>query len=322
VPKDKFTLSKLVTMLDDLDEMRTFQRILSLGSLSAAARDLGVSLAVVSRRLASLEHRTGQRLIHRTTRSLAPTEDGEALLPRLERVLEAVEAAEGWLSEGREEPIGTLRVSAPISLGRLHVAPVLGALMRAHPRFEAELRLSDGLIDLTEARIDVAVRIGPAQDSSYVMRKLADSHRVLVASPDYLARRGRPETPADLAGHECLRSLGWGSAWRLSSRGGDDVSVQAASRLRSDNGEVVHDWALAGLGVMLKSAIDVSADLRLGRLEQVLPDWRSPDAPIYALMPSGRHLARKARLFVDALGHALGVADAAWPLKPGGETRE
>jgi DNA-binding transcriptional LysR family regulator len=292
-------------MLDDLDEMRTFQEILRLGSLSAAARDLGVSLAVVSKRLASLERRVGQRLIHRTTRSLSPTEEGAALSLRLERVMEALQAAEGWLAEGREEPVGTLRVSAPISLGRLHVAPVLAGLAAAHPRFETELRLGDNFIDLMEARIDVAVRIGPARDSAYVMHKLADSHRVLVASPAYLDRRGRPTAPGELAVHDGLRSLGWGGPWRLSDTGGRVVEIQPPCRLRCDNGEVVHDWALAGLGVMLKSAIDVSADLRLGRLERVLPDWRSPDAPIYALIPSARHVARKTRLFLDALGAAL-----------------
>jgi LysR family transcriptional activator of dmlA len=292
-------------MLDDLDEMRTFQRILALGSLSGAARDLAVSLAVVSKRLATLERRVGQRLIHRTTRSLSATDEGAALLPRIERVLEAVDAAEGWISEGRDEPVGTLRVSAPISLGRLQVAPVLGALVAAHPRLETELRLGDGLIDLMEARIDVAVRIGPAQDSSYVMRKLADSHRVLVASPDYLDRRGRPKTPADLAQHEGLRSIGWTGPWRLSTASGALVDIHPTCRLRSDNGEVVHDWGLQGRGIMLKSAIDVSSDLKLGRLERVLPDWRSPAAPIYALIPSARHVASKTRLFLNALGDAL-----------------
>jgi len=203
-----------------------------------------------------------------------------------------------------------LRVSAPISLGRLHVGPVLGALMADHPRFEAELRLGDGLIDLIAGRIDVAVRIGPAADSSYVMHKLADSHRVLVASPDYLARQGRPATPADLMDHSGLRSLGWGGPWRLSGPNDETVEIQPPCRLRSDNGEAVHDWALAGLGIMLKSVVDVSADLRLGRLEQVLQDWRSPDAPIYALIPSARHVPNKTRLFLDKLKEALVEAGA------------
>jgi DNA-binding transcriptional LysR family regulator len=300
-------------MLDDLDEMRSFQRILALGSLSAAARDLGVSLAVVSKRLASLERRVGQRLIHRTTRRLSPTEEGAALLARVERVMEALDAAEAWVSEGRDGPAGTLRVSAPISLGRLHVAPVLAGLTRDHPRLEAELRLGDGLIDLMEARIDVAVRIGPARDSRQVMRKLADSHRILVASPDYLDRRGRPEAPGDLADHDGLRSMGWAPIWRLANAAGETVEITPPCRLRSDNGEAVHDWALAGLGVMLKSAIDVAADLRAGRLERVLPGWSIPDAPIYALIPSARHVASKTRLFVDALAAALKATGAAEP---------
>jgi LysR family transcriptional activator of dmlA len=292
-------------MLDDLDELRTFQRILMLGSLSAAARDLDISLAVVSKRLASLERKVGQRLINRTTRSLSPTDEGAALLPRIERVLEALAAAEGWLADGQDQLAGALRVSAPTSLGRLHVAPVLGALMAAHPRLEAELRLGDGLIDLMEARIDVAVRIGPAADSAYVIRKLADSRRILAASPDYLNTWGRPETPDDLKDHACLRSVGWSGPWRLTGPQDALVELRPPCRLRSDNGEVVHDWALAGLGIMLKSAVDISADLRLGRLEQVLPDWRSPDAPIYALIPSARHAPNKTRLFLEALKTAL-----------------
>lgn len=300
-------------MLDDLDELRTFQRILTGGSLSAAARDLGISLAVVSKRLASLERRVGQRLIHRTTRNLSPTEEGSALLPRIERVLEALDAAEGWVSQGRDEPTGTLRVSAPISLGRQHVSPILQELAATHLRFEAELRLSDGLIDLIDHRIDVAIRIGPARDSAYVMHKLADSHRILVASPRYLDAHGRPAAPGDLQDHEGLGSLGWTGPWRLARSGGDAIDVQPPCRLRSDNGEVIHDWALEGRGIMLKSAIDVCLDLQFGRLEQVLPDWRSPDAPIYALMPSTRYIPRKTRLFLDALDAYLKAADAVWP---------
>ncbi len=291
-------------MLDDLDELRTFQRILMRGTLSAAARDLGVSPAVVSKRLASLERRAGQRLIRRTTRSLSATDEGAALLPRVERIIEALDAAEGWLAEGRETPVGVLRVSAPISLGRQHVALVLSKLVDQHTRLEAELRLGDSLIDLMEARIDVAVRIRPAQDSAYVMRKLADSSRILVASPRYLDAHGRPRTPAELKQHAVLRSIGWQGPWRLVGPGGESVDIDPASRLRADNGEVVYDWALQGLGVMLKSAIDVAADLRRGRLERVLPSWSSPDAPIYALIPSAR-FASKTRLFIEALSVAL-----------------
>lgn len=297
-------------MLDDLDELRTFQRILAQGSLSSAGRELGVSLAVVSKRLASLERRAGHRLIHRTTRRLTPTEEGAALIPYLDRALEALQSAEERLLLGRAEPVGVLRVSAPIALGRQHVAPVLAEMTATYPRLDAELRLSDGLIDLLEARIDVAVRIGPAEDSAYVMRKLADSHRVLVASPSYLERRGRPASPAELKEHSLLRTTGWRGPWRMTGPKGARVEIDHACRLLTDNGEVVHDWALSGFGIMLKSAIDVDADLRSGRLEQVLREWKGINAPIYALLPSSAHVPQKARLFLDALSEALVRATA------------
>jgi len=295
-------------MLDDLDELRTFQRILARGSLSAAGRDLGVSLAVVSKRLASLERRIGNRLIHRTTRRLSATEEGALFLPQVQRVLDALEAAEAQLMQGLDEPVGLLRITAPIALGRLHIAPVLAEMTAAYPRLDVELRLSDGLIDLLEARIDVAVRIGPAKDSSFVMRKLADSHRILVASPDYLARRGHPQRPEDLTDHAILRTVGWTAPWPLSGPNGEMMEVDLPSRLRTDNGEVVHDWALAGHGIMIKSAIDVAVDLRLQRLERVLPDWRSVNSPIYALLPSAAYVPVKVRLFLDRLGRALRTA--------------
>jgi DNA-binding transcriptional LysR family regulator len=137
------------------------------------------------------------------------------------------------------------------------------------------------------------------------MHKLADSHRILVASPDYLARCGHPQKPEDLAGHAILRMTGWTAPWPLTGPDGDVVEIDLPSRLRTDNGEVVHDWAVEGRGVMMKSAIDVADDLRLGRLERVLPDWRSIDSPIYALLPSAVHVPVKVRLFLDNLGRAL-----------------
>lgn len=298
-------------MLSDLDELRTFQRILARGSLSAAAREMGVSLAVVSKRLATLEQRIGHRLIHRTTRKLSPTEVGGQLLPQIDRVLETLDAAEAQLGQGSFGPAGLLRVAAPTALGRRHVAPLLAALTTTNPKLDAELRLSDGLLDLVEARIDVAIRIGPARDSTFVMHKLADSHRVLVAAPEYLARHGHPATPQGLADHTILRMVGWDAPWPLIGPKGEMVEVNLPSRLRTDNGEVVHDWVLAGRGITLKSAIDVADDLGAGRLARVLPAWRSTDAPIYALLPSAAHVPLKVRLLLDALGPALRAAGAA-----------
>jgi LysR family transcriptional activator of dmlA len=291
-------------MLDDLNELRTFQRIVARGSLSAAARDLGVGLAVVSKRLASLERRAGQRLIHRTTRRLSPTDEGLALMPHIERMLEELAAAEARLASGKEEPHGLLRVSAPISFGRIHLVPLAAELVERYPQLDIALQLSDPVVDLIEERIDIAVRIGQPRDSTAVMRKLASNRRILVAAPSYLDRHGRPRSVAELSRHVCLHYSPT-VPWRLEGPSGAVVEVETHSRLCSNSGDAVQDWALAGRGVMLKSAVDVAERLRSRCLERVLPDWQTAPAPIYALVPSGRQLSTKARVFLDAIAAAL-----------------
>ncbi|WP_136615613.1 LysR family transcriptional regulator, partial [Bradyrhizobium sacchari] len=192
-------------MLDDLNELKTFRAILTAGSLSAAAQRLGVTLAVVSKRLASLEERAGVRLIQRTTRALSATEEGARLLVDVERALDTIEAAEASLASAHDEPVGTLRVSAPIAFGRRCVAPVLSGLTTRYPRLSVSLELDDRMVDIVDEGLDVAVRIGALADSSAMMRKLADNHRILVASPAYLDQAGRPTTPAEAASHTFLR---------------------------------------------------------------------------------------------------------------------
>lgn len=292
-------------MLDDLNELRTLQRILARGSLSAAARDLRVSLAVVSKRLASLERRAGARLVNRTTRSLSATAEGEALRAYVERVLEALDEAEARLAGGQEAPRGTLRISAPVAFGRIHVAPVAANLAIAHPQLLVDLRLDDRLVDLIEGRIDVAVRIGQPRDSTAVMRKLAENCRVLAASPAYLDRAGRPRALDDLEGHAFLRYDDGDAPWRLVNADGEVAEIVAQARMRADSGIVIGDWALAGHGIMLRSKADIAGELADGRLERVLPGWNSGPAPIYALFPSARHLSTKVRAFVDALAERL-----------------
>jgi len=292
-------------MLDDLNELRTFQRILALGSLSAAAREMDVSLAVVSKRLATLERRVGARLVNRTTRSLSATAEGEALRLHVDRVLEALDEAEERLAGGQGAVRGLLRVSAPIAFGRIHVAPVAAELVERHAGLDIELKLNDRLVDLTEGRIDVAVRIGPPRDSAAVMRKLADNRRILVASPAYLNRAGRPRTPEETAGHAFLRYDDSAQPWRLEGPDGATAEIETPCRLRADSGNVINDWALAGHGIMLRSQVDVAAELAGGRLEQVLADWQSGPAPVYALFPSARHLSPRVRVFVEALAERL-----------------
>jgi len=294
-------------MLDDLDELKTFRAILVEGSLSAAARRLGVTLAVVSKRLTTLENRAGVRLAHRTTRSLSPTEEGARLLTDIERALDAIEAGEERLARGRDEPVGTLRISAPIAFGRRLIAPAVGQIAMRYPRLAVSLELDDRVVDIVSEGLDVAIRIGALADSSAMMRKLADNRRILVAAPAYLDRAGRPATPAEAARHEFLRYGNGLRPWHLTGPKGATASLAAVARLRVDDGDVAHDWALAGLGIMLKSEIDVADDLSTGRLEQVLADWDGGEAPIVALYPSPQHLPLKTRVLLDELAAHIAV---------------
>ena len=292
-------------MLDDLSELRTFRAILAAGSLSAVARDSGTTVGVVSKRLASLEKRAGVRLVHRTTRSLSPTEAGQRLLIEVESALEALAAAEEQLANGRDHPTGLLKVTAPVSFGRRFVVPVLGRLAEQHPRLVMALELHDRLVDLVAESVDVAIRIGEPVDSSAMMRKLLDNRRILVASPAYLDRIGRPNSPADTAHHAFLRYGAANAPWRLFGTKGQTASLAAKPTLRVDNGDALRDWALAGRGIMFKSEIDIRDDLAAGALERVLPGWDGGSTPVIALYPSAHHLSLKTRLFLDAISESV-----------------
>ena len=303
-------------MLDDITGLRTFVRILAAGSLSAASREMGLALSVVSKRLATLERRAEVRLIARSTRSLALTEEGQQLFERAQRILAEVDEAEAALTRGRAEPEGVLRVSAPHALGRAHVSPVCRDLVRAYPKISAELILTDRFVELIDERMDVVVRIGVLRDSDLVMRKLADNYRIIVAAPDYLESRGTPSVPEDLLSHECLLYRSAEPHWRLVGPSGKAVELKVVSRLRCNNGEVAHDWALAGCGLIMKSWVDVARDVQAGRLVRVLPGWRSEPTPICALFPSNLRLPLRVRLFLDAMVERLAAIETL-ALRPG-----
>jgi DNA-binding transcriptional LysR family regulator len=286
-------------MLGDLNELKTFRAILGTGSLTSAARELGISLAVVSKRLQALERRTGVRLINRTTRALSPTEAGARLLRDVEQALDALASAEDYLARGRSEPCGMLRVSAPVALGRRHIAPILGGLTGRYPGLSVSLALEDRLVDLVGEGLDLAIRIGDMGDSSAVMRKLADSRRVLVASKAYLASHGHPRMPADLVDHQLL--CNGHEAWFLTDGRGNGEMIDRPGRLRANNGEALTDWAIAGLGIAFAPDFDVAHALGHGSLERVVPRWTGPATPVLALYPSGDYLPLKARVALDAL---------------------
>jgi DNA-binding transcriptional LysR family regulator len=292
-------------VLGDVNELRTFVSVVGARSLSAAARDMDLALSVVSKRLATLERRTGIRLIARSTRYFAPTQEGMDLYQRALRILAEVDHAEAALTSGQVEPQGLLRVSAPMAFGRVHVSPVCRELSRAHPGLSIDLELTDRLVDLIEDGIDVVVRIGPLKDSQLVMRKLVDDYRIVVGAPEYLRKRGTPTTPADLAAHDRVHYRGVGAHWRLESQAGEAVDVPSDSRLCSNSGDVALDWALAGCGLVMKSWVDVKSHVRSGHLIHVLPGWRSELAPVCALFPSSRQLPSRVRVFIDAMVYSL-----------------
>ena len=263
-----------------------FVDVVAAGSLSAAARERGISPAMVSKRIARLEARLGVRLLNRTTRRLEPTARGERYHADMVAVLAAIREAEGRVMDRAAGPSGPLRVSAPTSFGRLHIAPRLKPFLDAHPDIALELNLSDGFSDLLGEGIDLAIRIAPSVEPGYVAHRLADSRRVLCAAPSYLADAGQPATIAALDAHRLLAARGQ-MPWRLTGPGGG-FAIERDSHVRTNSSEVVRELTLAGVGIALRSLWDVSHDLAAGRLVRVLPAIEgSAEIGIYAVHARG-----------------------------------
>ena len=282
-------------------DYRLFARIVELGSLSAAGRELGLSPAASSKRLAALEDRLGARLIHRSTRRLAPTEVGRTFHDDVRAILAATDAAEARVAGRAENPSGPLRISAPTSFGRLHVAPHLSAFLERHPAVQVEILLDDGFIDLLADRIDVAIRIAPEPKSaSLAAQLLASNRRVLCAAPAYLDRHGAPASLRDLADHRLLAASNQ-TPWRLESAKTRRV-LEVDSHVRTNSSEVVRELALAGAGIALRSTWDVGGELASGALRRILPDWQgATDVGIYAVHARAIPLPAAVRVYVAHL---------------------
>ncbi len=295
--------------MDRADDIGLFLRVLDLGSISAAARTLDISVAVASQRLQRLEKQLGVRLLHRTTRRLHATAEGTLLAKRGRALVEDLEALTSELRQTGDQVSGTLRMTASASFGRQYLSPLLPEFLARHPRVRISVDLSDVMRDMVSSGFDLAIRIGALEDSTLVARKLAPNRRVLCASPAYLAEHGTPAAPADLAAHECLLlagSQGRQDLWRMTDHNGREVAVHVNGRFESNYGEVLRDACVAGLGIALHSAWHVSDDLRGGRLRQVLPHYRLADSGIYALMPQRRLVPMRVRAFVDFLAEKFG----------------
>jgi len=283
-----------------------FAAVVEMGSISAAGQRLGLSPAAASKRLAALEERLGARLVHRTTRRLSTTQAGQAFYEEVRAILAAAEAAEARVSGRAERPAGLLRVSAPTSFGRLHVAPHLPAFLDLYPQVSAELLLDDGYSDLLADRIDVAIRIAPAPESAALAtRLLAPNHRVLCAAPRYLEAHGAPASLGDLAGHRLLAARHQ-SPWRLEGTDGKQ-SVEVESIVATNSSEVVRELCLAGTGIALRSTWDVGAELASRALRRVLPDWQgATDVAIWAVHAKAEPRPAAVTAYVEHMAAALG----------------
>ena len=285
-----------------LDNIRIFLRAIETGSFSAAGRMLRLSPSVVSYRIQLLEDTLGARLLTRTTRNMRLTEAGEVFLEHCREIVEAVERAEASVAESAgASPKGVLRVTAPLGLGRRVIAPMVARYREAQPHTEVRLRLSDHILDIVHEGVDLAIRLARLQDSSFTLRKIADVERVLCASPDYLARRGRPQTPGDLARHDCLLLRFPGSQqfrWNLEFQG-EQISAPIEGPVDADDGDVLTQWAIDGLGIVLKPAFEVAEYLAEGRLVEVLPEARPQSTTLGILYPTRRMLPPRTKAFIE-----------------------
>lgn len=287
-------------MLDRLTGLEVFARVAGAGSLSAAARALGMSQTMVTKHIAALESRLGVKLFHRTTRRLSITEAGRNYLESSARILAEIEAADAAVAADRVEPRGLLRLNAPVSFGTRQIAPLLAEFAQRHPRVTVELGLNDRLVDLVEEGWDLAIRIGNLSNSSLIARRIAPCRIVVCAAPSYLRARGTPRTVASLADHNCL-------GYTLSQRTpidrwvfGADVGVQISGNLRANNGDALRAAAIAGQGIIHQPTFIVADDIREGRLVALALDQPTVElGGIYAVFLPDRHPPARVRAFID-----------------------
>lgn len=287
--------------MSELDDIRSFIAVVEAGGFGRAAQSLGLAKSIVSRRVSRLEAELGTRLLSRTTRGVSATEAGLEFKARSERVLAELEEAREAVAQQAGGVAGRLRLAMPLTFGNRHVAPVLGELAQLYPRLEIDVQASDRYVDLIGERFDAAIRIGSLKDSSLIARRIAAVYGIVVGSPDYFARHGRPQAPNDLVRHDCLLYTGtqeqdW--VFRIGKRW---VPIRPRGRMRSDSGDTLLSWAAAGLGLAVLPTFIVSDALRSGAVEPILLDYPMPTRALYVVRPPGPYVPGKVRVLIDLL---------------------
>jgi DNA-binding transcriptional LysR family regulator len=294
--------------MDRLKQLESFVAIAARGSLTAAAKAEGVAPAIMGRRLDALEERLGVKLLLRTTRRITLTHEGSAFLEDCQRLLVELANAEASVSAGGVKAAGHLRVTAPAGFGRRHVAPLVPRFHQLHPEVTISLNLSDRVIDVAGESYDCAVRVGDLPDSSLVSLRLADNRRRCVATPEFVRRHGAPRHPGELARFACLslssdasQTRGW--AFRVPTAGGEHevIYLKPTGPLDCSDGQVLHDWCLAGHGIAWRSTWEVEAEIDAGLLVPLLDEFAAPPNGIYAVFPHAKHLPLRVRLWLDFL---------------------
>ncbi len=293
------------------EDLGFFSTLATAGSLSAAAREMGITTAAVSKHLAQMEARLGIALVIRTTRRMSLTPEGELYLEHARRILSEIDDMEELLGVSKAVPKGLLRVNATLGFGRSHVAPLISRFVRKYPEVEVQLQLSVNPPPLTEDAFDVCIRFGAPPDTRVIARHIAPNRRLLCASPAYLARHGTPKVPNDLTQHNCIGIRQGEEAyglWRLSSGRGRNAVTEAVKirgNLTTNDGEIAVNWALDGHGILMRAEWDIGRYLQSGRLVQVLPQYYTPDADIHAVYPQRHQMAARVRAFVDFVALSL-----------------
>ncbi len=294
--------------MDRLAQIESFVAVANKGSLTAVGHAQGMAPAAIGRHIDALEARLGVKLLVRTTRRISLTPEGNAFLEDCQRLLGEIAASEARISQGSVKASGHLRLTAPAGFGRRHVAPLVPRFLQQHPDLEISLNLSDRVVDIVNEGVDCAVRVGDLPDSSLISVRLADNRRLCVAAPAYLDRAGVPRHPSELARHECLtlsieasQTRGWAF-----SIDGVVTHLRPSGRLNCTDGQVLHDWCVAGLGLAWRSTWEVEQEIATGKLRSVLDEFIAPPNGIYAVFAHAKHLPLRVRLWIDFLKGVYG----------------